>query len=162
MKLAKFANIALALALTSGVAFAKNEVVVSTQKAAGTKVVAGIDFVSDGKVAAFDFDLMVPGLDVKSVNLANCASELPKGFRGWCNAVQDKIVVLVVGDGLEDVLPAGVVPVGKISFSVRSSNMRKLSNADVTEADGPISVGRVSVSDGVGKSSQATGKALAE
>jgi len=117
-------------------------------------MVIGLDLVSDGTVSGFDFKVRIPGLDIKSANLKTCAAELPKGFTGQCSAVGDMVYVIASGDALNSVLPAGMIPVGKIYLRTKiESASRPTGTVEVVEAN---------MSDTTGKTVSAIAKILSE
>lgn len=91
-----------------------NELVVtdSASKKGGQQL--ALDFMNSGEATAFEFEVNVPKGVVP--NTSKCVSELPKSHVGACHfdAKNSKIVVMVYSND-NAALPAGIVPVGKIS-----------------------------------------------
>ncbi len=112
MNATKFAVIGLALA--SSATFA-DELVVTQQEKGGTHAIA-IDYVSEGKAAAFEFRIEVPGGATAKVSLEKCMEGLPKSHLGQCTFAKGHIIGLVYNDSNEP-FPAGVHKIGRVYVS---------------------------------------------
>ncbi|MEZ5463864.1 MAG: hypothetical protein R3F22_01295 [Lysobacteraceae bacterium] len=81
-----------------------------------------LDFATDGNATALQFEISLPkGVSADQVDLSACTADLPKTHGGACNVAKGKIIGLVFSDSNE-LLPAGVVSIGRISF--RGSNAK--------------------------------------
>jgi hypothetical protein len=124
---------AFAAAMTASSVVAANEVLVNVVeggKARNVQVVA-IDLANGGDVAGFSFHLVMPGLDAKQVDLSACVSELPKGFSGKCQLNKDGVSFVGMADSSAVSLPAGVAPIGRISFQNQGKALREMQVVDV-------------------------------
>ena len=76
-----------------------------------------LDFATDGNATALQFEIALPkGISADQVDLSACTADLPKTHGGACNVAKGKIIGLVFSDSNE-VLPAGVVSIGRISIN---------------------------------------------
>lgn len=110
-----FSSNALAVKLDDVSMNNDNTVLLGVSKArTGGSSTASIDFVSSGKVAAFNMTIELPA-GVEKVNTASCVAEVPKSHVAVCKSLGNK-VSLVVYSPQNQLLPAGVIPVGKVSY----------------------------------------------
>lgn len=99
----------------STAADAENTVLLGVSKAARNGLGStSIDFVSSGKIAAFNMTIELP-VGVEKINTTNCVSEVPKSHIAVCKSLGNK-VSLVVYSPRNEPLPAGIIPVGKVSY----------------------------------------------
>lgn len=149
--------------LLSSFSVSAAEVVISEVKANKGRSVVAFDLISDGKVAGFNFALKVPGIDSKRVDLTSCTAQLPKGFDGACSVANGKVIVYAVGRDMNDVLPAGVNPIGKVVVTRGTVGSREKIAIDINSSDAiDITVDRLVVSSADAKRIESSAKVLSE
>jgi hypothetical protein len=104
-----------ALALGASQAYAAGEagqVWLTEAKMKGSNAIA-LDLETDGRVAAFQFFINVPGVSESEVDLSSCLSSLPKSHQGGC-VFKDGQVRLGAFSTSLSTLPAGMTKIGTI------------------------------------------------
>lgn len=126
------------LALVSTTAMS-DELLVTSGNAKGRSSTA-LDFSTNGEAVGFQFNIKLPeGISADQVDIKSCVAELPKSHSGQCRVTKSEIVGLVFSDENAK-LPAGLVPVGRISFNGNVQKDLQISQFLVSDANAnPIS-----------------------
>lgn len=107
--------LAAAAGLYTGAASAAENTVLLTHGADRSgNVIAGLDLQTTGEASAFQFAIELPE-GASNVNTANCLKGLPSTHTGMCGSKNGRVAV-VVYSASNDVLPAGMLSLGEISF----------------------------------------------
>lgn len=114
MKTSTIVASALALAMFSAGAFAKNELMVTSEKSSRGQMSA-LDLVSDGTATAIQARFTVAGGENATAVLEGCAKSLPKTHGGQCAYNKGTLTVLVYSDS-NALLPRGLVSLGTVGF----------------------------------------------
>lgn len=122
-----FKNLAVALVALGMTSVATaDELLVTQQKRGGSYAIA-LDYVSDGKAAAFDFKISIPGGEEAKVDLSQCAKALPKTHTGACSFAKGQVIGLIYNDTNEP-MPAGVHKLGTIYVSTKAEGVPKVTH----------------------------------
>lgn len=125
-----------ALMLSAGmVSVANADELILTQEKKGGSFAIALDYVSDGKSAAFDFRIDIPGGEAAKVDLSKCAVSLPKSHAGACNFAKGQVIGIVYNDTNEP-FPAGVHKLGVIYVSTSAEGAAKVARFDAVDARG--------------------------
>ena len=105
-----------ACAIASSSALANDVLMTQANAKAGGSSQLALDFVNSGDASAFEFEIAVP--KGAKVDTAGCLAELPSSHTGACkfNEKTGRVIVLVYSNANE-VLPDGIVPLGRIAIS---------------------------------------------
>jgi hypothetical protein len=110
------------------------------------------DLNTAGNAVGLNFKLVVPGLDESSAKVSACVSELPKGWTGGCSSLKGGIYVFATSESITP-LPAGVTPVGSVTFRA---------NQSLAKAGEALRVEELFVSDTTGMGIESSAKITAE
>lgn len=128
--------IALTLALAAAPVFASGQLLVTEHQSKGAGRVYALDFMSDGKVTALQFDLEIPGVDSGSFNLKSCGGGLKKfGLDLSCNVVEGKVRVVGYSSELRS-LPEGWHNLGEVRTSAAPKGQAVATNLIAGDAAG--------------------------
>lgn len=101
-----------------------DELLITQQKKGGTHAIA-LDYISDGKAAAFEFRIAVPGGEGAKVNLSKCVEGLPKSHTGQCAFAKGHIIGLVYNDNNAP-LAKGLHRIGSVTIRSEAEGMPKV------------------------------------
>lgn len=113
--------VALSLLLIGSTVSADELLVTSTSTKSSNSNLVSLDFESTGAAVGLQFKVKVPS-GVK-VDTKNCLSDLPKSHAGVCkHNLKDGYVIGMVYSDINQTLPKGIVPIGRIAISGKSAN----------------------------------------
>jgi hypothetical protein len=148
-----FIKLLVASSMLAGASAAvADEVLVTAMQQKDGFVRVAFDLNTAGNAVGFNFKLVVPGLDESSAKVSGCVSELPKGWSGGCSALKGGIYVFATNESVT-ALPAGVTPVGSVTFRA---------NQALAKAGNAMRVEELFVSDKVGMGIDSAAKSTAE
>jgi len=124
--------LAAGLALVMAAPAYANEVLLTQGEAKSAGQVA-LDFVNSGQATAFEFEIVVPR--GATVDTKSCLSEIPSSHTGACrfDEKNGRVIVMVYSNSNE-LLPEGVVPLGRINVS--GGARAKVQNVLVSDVSG--------------------------
>lgn len=135
------------IATASASSAASNELIATTDATSkrGTSSVLALDFLSSGDATAFEFEVKAPKGAI--VDTKYCVSELPPSHVGACqfNKDQGSVVVMVYSNS-NTALPDGVISIGRLSFSGKTSGKATIEKLLVSSTEAKALDAKVSLS----------------
>lgn len=92
------------------------ELITTIGQGKGNRTAISFDLVSERQVAAFNFEIAIPGLQPGSVTVGSCGAELPAGFDAKCHAKEGAIMMYAVSSDPNVGIGPGIAGVGTIEL----------------------------------------------